>query len=246
MESNEVLRQIEERKSVRAYTGKAIGAAERDAILQAAFQAPTAGNQQLYTILDITDKALRHTLAELCDHQPFIEEAALCLVFLADGRRWRQAYLSAGCDAREAGSGDLLLAIADSCIAAQNTVIAAESLGIGSCYIGDVLENCEKMREALHLPKDVVPAAMLVYGYPTEEQKKRQKPRRFRAEAVVAENTYRDRTEEELREDFTLRANEERYDFDSSLRAFCARKYESGFSKEMSRSVDVYLEAFRH
>ena len=246
MEANEILRQLTERKSVRVYTEKPIGAAERETILHAAFQAPTAGNQQLYTILDITDKTLRGTLAELCDHQPFIEEAALCLVFLADCRRWRRAYQLAGCEAREPGAGDLLLAIADACIAAQNTVVAAHSLGIGSCYIGDVLENCEKMREALHLPKDVVPAAMLVYGYPTEEQKKRQKPRRFRAEAVVAENTYRDRTEEELREDFTLRANEERYDFDSSLRAFCARKYESGFSKEMSRSVDVYLEAFRH
>ena len=42
------------------------------------------------------------------------------------------------------------------CIAAQNAVVAAESLGIGSCYIGDVIENAEQMREALHLPEHVI------------------------------------------------------------------------------------------
>lgn len=244
---NDTIRQLKARKSVRAYTGEPIGAAERAAILEAAFQAPTAGNQQLYTILDITDPELRHELAELCDHQPFIEEAAMCLVFLADCRRWLRAYKAAGCEARRPEAGDLLLAVADSCIAAQNAVTAAESLGIGSCYIGDVLENCESMRDALRLPEEVVPAAMLVFGYPTETQKSRAKPARLSAKAVVFENTYRDRSEAELREDFTRRAELggcTDYDFDSAMKAFCARKYESAFSREMSRSAREYLRPF--
>lgn len=241
---NPILSALAARKSVRVFTDEPVTGEERAAILRAAFEAPTAGNQQLYTILDVTDPALRHTLAELCDHQPFIEQAALCLVFLADCRRWPRAYRAAGCRPRPAGPGDLLLAVADSCIAAQNAVTAAESLGIGSCYIGDVLENAEAMREALRLPPRVAPAAMLVFGRPTGQQRRRPKPRRFREEAVVCQNTYRDRTEAELREDFALRAAREDYDFDKDLRAFCARKYDSDFSREMSRSAAVYLEDF--
>lgn len=158
---NEILRALSARKSVRVFTDEPVTAEERAAILQGAFQAPTAGNQQLYTILDITDPALKATMADLCDHQPFIAKAPLCLVFLADCRRWPRAYRAAGVEEpRNPGPGDLLLALADSCIAAQNAVTAAESLGIGSCYIGDVLENAEAMREALHLPAHVVPACM--------------------------------------------------------------------------------------
>ncbi len=93
---NEVLQALSARKSVRVYTDEPVTEAERNAILQAAFQAPTAGNQQLYTILNITDPALKARLADLCDHQPFIAKAPLVLVFLADCRRWLQAYKAAG------------------------------------------------------------------------------------------------------------------------------------------------------
>ena len=127
-------------------------------------------------------------------------------------------------------------------------MVAAESLGIGSCYIGDVIENAEQMREALHLPEYVVPACMLVFGRPTDQQKARPKPARFEKDAVVCENTYRDRTDAELRADFTARAaanGQQNYDFDTAIKAFCDRKYESDFSKEMTRSAEVYLEDFR-
>ena len=246
---NEILQALSARKSVRVYTEEPVTDAERDAILQAAFQAPTAGNQQLYTILNITDPALKACMADLCDHQPFIAKAPLVLVFLADCRRWLRAYHAAGiADARTPGAGDLLLALADTCIAAQNAVVAAESLGIGSCYIGDVIENAEQMRETLHLPEYVVPACMLVFGRPTDQQKARPKPARFEKDAVVCENTYRDRTDAELRADFTARAaanGQQNYDFDTAIKAFCNRKYESDFSKEMTRSAEVYLEDFR-
>src|SRR5699024_11003413 len=213
--------------------------------LRAAFEAPTAGNQQLYTILDITDSALKQTLSETCDHQPFIAKAPMVLIFCADCQKWLDAYEACGCAPRRPGPGDLLLAMADACIAAQNAVTAAESLGIGSCYIGDVLENAESMREALALPPQVVPACMLVFGRPTEQQKTRQKPVRFREEAVVCQNTYRDRTEAELREDLCQRgAGVPEFEFDRYLQAFCNRKYDSDFSREMSRSAAVYLQDF--
>ena len=248
MMENEILSALTARKSVRVFTDEPVTGDERAAILNAAFQAPTAGNQQLYTILDITDPALKATLADLCDHQPFIAKAPLVLVFLADCRRWLNAYRAAGMQPRKPGAGDLMLAMADTCIAAQNAVVAAESMGIGSCYIGDVIENVEAMRDALHLPEFVVPACMLVFGRPTEQQQRRPKPARFAESAIVCENVYKDRTPDELRADFTARAaanGQQNYDFTAAIQAFCKRKYQSDFSREMTRSAEVYLEDFR-
>ena len=140
---NETCQQLFTRKSVRVFTEQQIEPEEKSTILQAAMQAPTAGNQQLYTILDITDPALKQTLSETCDHQPFIAKAPLVLIFCADCSKWLDAYREAGCEARSPGEGDFMLSVLDAAVAAQNAVTAAWSMGIGSCYIGDVMEQCE-------------------------------------------------------------------------------------------------------
>lgn len=244
---NETMRALRARKSMRVFEEKVVDPEVKAALLEAAYHAPTAGCQMLYTILDITDQALKDILAEHCDHQPFIATAPVVLVFLADCRRWLDTYRAAGLAPRKAGTGDLLLAVADAVIAAQNVVVAAESFGLGSCYIGDILEGCEALRALLRLPEDVVPAAMLVIGYPTERQQARKKPARFDGRYITFENTYRLLTPEEHRAMYLDReAREGRADADFAARvaAFCERKYESGFSREMSRSADIYLRAF--
>ncbi len=244
---NETLRQLRARKSVRAFLPDPIPQDARDAILEAAFQAPTAGNQMMYTILDIADPALRGTLADLCDHQPFIKTAPWVLIFLADCRRWLDAYRAAGLSPRKPGAGDLMLATVDAAIAAQNAVVAAESLGVTSCYIGDITEHCEEVRALLALPEEVMPAAMLVFGYPTERAAQRKKPARFDARYIVMENAYRTLAPEEHREMFLDREAREgtpNPDFDRQITAFCKRKYDSDFSREMSRSAGVYWQAF--
>ena len=239
---NETIRQLMERKSVRVFEDKPIGSREKEAILNAAFAAPTAGNQQLYTILDITDPELKQQLSESCDHQPFIATAQMVLIFLADRRKWYNAFLSAGCAPRLPGAGDLLLAVSDANIAAQNAVAAAESLGIGSCYIGDIMENCETHRRMLNLPAYVFPAAMLVFGYPTRQQLEREKPRRVAARHIVHENGYREMDGAELKEMFLSRCGAK--GFEDWMQAFCQRKYNSDFSREMTRSVERYLDDF--
>ncbi|MCK8058608.1 MULTISPECIES: nitroreductase family protein [unclassified Fusibacter] len=242
---NEVLRGLAARKSVRVFEDRAIGEREKKAILNAAFQAPTAGNQMLYTILDITDQELKDRLAVTCDDQPFIAKAPLVLIFLADCRRWLDAYRHAGLEARDPGAGDLLLACQDAVIAAQNAVVAAESLGIGSCYIGDILENAEEHMAMLHLDEFVLPITMLVFGYPTEQQKEREKPPRFEERFIVQENTYKRLSEEDHRTMMTNRANKASFDYDEFITRFCTRKYMSDFSKEMSRSAAIYLNKFK-
>lgn len=239
---NETIRQLNARKSVRVFEDREIGENEKQAILNAACQAPTAGNQQLYTILDITDQELKDKLVVTCDNQPFIATAKLVLIFCADCKKWYDAFLAADCQPRKPAVGDLLLAVSDANIAAQNAVTAAESLGIGSCYIGDIMENCEIQREILHLPEYVFPAAMLVFGYPTEQQKNRTKPRRAAMEHIVHENGYRCMEADELQCLFEPKWGNKAYN--NSMQVFCNRKYNSDFSREMSRSVAQYLKDF--
>jgi nitroreductase len=239
---NQVIKQLMERKSVRAFTDQPVSEETVATILEAATPAPTAGNQQLYTIIRVTDPDLKARLAESCDHQPFIATAPVVLVFCADCRKWYHAFKDYGCQPRTPGVGDLMLAVSDANIAAQNAVVAAHSLGIGSCYIGDVMENCEEHRALLHLPDYVFPAAMLVFGYPTQQQLERPKPPRSPMQHIVHENGYRDMNAVELKDMLSVKSGSR--DFDEWIKAFCERKYNSDFSREMTRSVKVFLEDF--
>jgi len=239
---NNTIRELLARKSVRVYTDEPIPADAKEAILLSAVNAPTAGNQQLYTIIDVTDQALKDGLAESCDHQPFIATGKMVLIFCADCRKWYEGFHAAGAEPRNPGVGDLLLAVSDATIAAQNAVVAAESLGIGSCYIGDIMEQCEMHREMLHLPEYVFPCCMLVFGYPTQQQMDRPKPERAAMQHIVHENAYRDMDSAELRQLFSPKAGQR--SFEDWMQAFCTRKYNSDFSREMTRSVAEYLKDF--
>lgn len=240
---NETVRELMERKSVRVFTEREISEEDANTIIDAACAAPTAGNQQLYTIIKVTDPEKKKLLSESCDHQPFIADARLVLVFCADPLKWYDAYRYAGLDPRDIGAGDLFLAVDDALIAAQNAVTAAWSLGIGSCYIGDIMENRKTQKEILGLPDHVFPAAMLVFGYPTEQQKERPKPPRFERKYVVSENEYRRLAKEET-EDMMLK-NADAGKYPEWIKAFCERKYDSDFSKEMTRSVNEFLDEYR-
>jgi len=237
-EVNEVIKQLRERKSVRIFEDRAVPEPVKNEVIAAAFEAPTAGNMMFYTIIDVTDQKVKDQLSVLCDHQSFIAKSPLVLVFLADYQRWYDTYQAAGLVVRQPGVGDLMLACADAFIAAQNTVVAAQSLGLGSCYIGDVLENCEQVRELLLLPEFTMPAAMVVCGYPTRQQLDRTKPARFGKNHIVHENSYRKMEPDELLGMVAERGDKE------SIDELCKRKYLSDFSLEMNRSVAEYLKNF--
>ena len=245
IERNPILQSLFDRKSVRVYEEKPIPAEMKQAILEAAAQAPSAGCQQLYTILDITDPALKEALAESCDHQPFIAKAPLVLVFCADCKKWYDAYLEVGCTPRTPGVGDLMLAVTDTAIAAQNAVVAAESFGIGSCYIGDIIERCEQQREILGLPEYVKPVCMVVYGIPTEFQKTRKKPARFEADDIVFENEYQSRDPEQMRRMLENRQDKHGEELERWITAHCKRKWNCDFSREMTRSAAKMIQEWR-
>lgn len=235
-----------ERKSVRAFEDRPISEEFRELISDAALQAPTAGNQTLYTILDIRDQMTKEQLAVLCDNQPFIATAPMVYIFLADCRRWLSIYRAAGIVPRAPGVGDMMIALADGLIAAQNTVTAAWALGVGSCYIGDILERRQDVSKLLNLKQFLVPAAMVVYGFPTEQQMRRPKPVRVSRDHVIQRDRYTDPDPEELKSELT-RIREKRsgdFSFADYVRRFHDRKYASEFARELNRSAAEYLSDF--
>ena len=241
---NEIIDSIRNRKSVRVFQDRPINEREKAVILDAALQAPTAGNMTLYTIIDVTDQSLKDTLAVTCDNQPFIAKAPLVLVFCADYYRWYQVFKKHVEEVRTPSYGDLFLCNADAFIAAQNAVVAAESMGIGSCYIGDITENFERHKELFDLPEYVVPACMVCFGYPAESQLQRQKPPRFKAEDIVFENTYSKEKADNMENMLSQRQNVSADEIGGYIRKFCNRKHNSDFSIEMSRSCKVMTDYF--
>ncbi len=254
---NPTLELLRNRRSIRLYDETPLKEEEKDTILEAAMRAPTAGAMMLYTIVEVDDPALKSRLAETCDHQPFIAKAPYLLLFLADYQRWYDYY--AHCEAqrrcRELGLpprdpqvGDLLLACCDALIAAQTAVIAAEAMGIGSCYIGDILENYEVHRELLALPRYVLPISLVCFGRPAAATGSNRLTTRFEREFVVHKNAYRRLSGEEMermvrpvversfpRGEFPLGAeNFGQYNY--------LRKFIADFSVEMSRSVGEMLK----
>ena len=236
---NETIRLLMERKSVRQFVQEAMPERDVRMILEAAVQAPTAGNKSLWTAIRVTDPEKKLALSKSCDNQPFIATAPLVLVFCADYKRWFDMYktLDLGEELRVPGEGDFLLAAADTFIAAHASVVAADALGYGSCYIGDIVENCDIQREILGLPEYVKPVCMAVYGKPTQNQIDRKKPPRFRVEDLVHENTYKAIDAEEMVNMIGERQALEGEALDRWLLAFCKRKWNCDFSREMTRSA---------
>ena len=247
------------RKSVRSYSEREVTPAEREAILAAAMRAPTAGNMMLYSIIDIDDQALKDRLALTCDDQPFIARAPFLLLFAADYQRWYDSYLASGVaercqerglEMRKPGEGDLLLAMCDTLIAAQSAVIAAEALGIGSCYIGDILEQYEVHRDLLQLPPYVLPITMICFGWPLAETPGENRTPRFPAEYIVHKNGYQRLSPAALIE--MMRPRNERLTaagprqdgIENIAQLNYFRKFSAAFSVEMNRSARAMLDSW--
>jgi FMN reductase (NADPH) len=252
MRLNQTLELLYSRKSVRAYEEKPVPPEIKAEIIKAALRAPTAGNMMLYSILDITDQAVKERLAETCDHQPFIAKAPLVLMFFADYQRMYDYYHLCGVEkpVRTPQVGDLMLACSDALIAAQNAVIAAEALGLGSCYIGDIMENYEVHKELLELPEYVFPIGMVVFGYPTQQQKERKLPERYDEKFIVFENRYKRLQLEEFEEMFAkLHDNMKSFNQGKLEKNYgqimYEKKYAADFTQEMNRSVGEALKNWR-
>jgi len=204
---NETLRLLDQRMSLRRYAPRPIESEHVDAIIRSALRAPTAMNMMLYTILQIDDRAKKDRLAGTCGHR-FIADAPLVLLFLADMQRWVDYYEAFGIPAlceregtpfRTPKASNLMMSCCDALIAAHASVVAAESLGIGSCYIGDIMGHCETHREMFDLPRWTFPITLVCYGYYPDDLARR-RTTRFDARFVRQFDAYRRLTRADFEE----------------------------------------------
>ena len=243
---NPILEAIEKRQSLRNFGGPAVTDEEREAILHAALRAPTAGNMMMYSIVQIRSKETLKTLAETCDHQPFIGKSSFGLLFLADLQKWHDYFCSIGLEkeftAKELKpkASDLYLGLNDAIIAAQTAVLAAESLGVGSCYIGDIVENKEIHQELFSLPRWVFPAAFVVFGKAPEGASRPMTPR-FDEKYVIFDESYQRLGADDFSEMFARYTEKEKEWGVSFGEKLFKRKIVSDFAMEMDRSVHAYV-----
>lgn len=258
---NETLKVIENRRSIRKFAQTPLTADEKQAILHATLRAPTAGNMMLYSIIEVEDQAIKDRLAVTCDNQPFIASAPWVLLFVADYQRFFDFYTFSdvesvcrekGITPRFPGEGDLLLAGCDALIAAQTAVIAAESLGIGSCYIGDILENAEIHREMFNLPQYTLPITLLVFGRPFVVKEENRLTTRYDQQFVVFKDKYRRLLKEEF-VNMNSPAAAHAYPNLSLEEAAITlgrnnyfRKFVADFSIEMNRSSRAWIESWNN
>lgn len=253
---NNVIETINNRVSLRRYSERNISKEHLHTILESAIKAPTAGNMMMYSIIKITDTNTKEILSKTCDNQPFIAKAPVVLIFVADMQKWFDYFKVCGVEkiAKEnnrkidtPGMNDLMLSINDALIACQNAVIAAESLGIGSCYIGDIMENYEIHKELLNLPDYTFPAAMITLGYYPENMKKVYKDR-FDMKHVVFDEKYKVLSEDELKEMYKVKESNmpqtNPFDATNFGQLVYMRKTSSDFAIEMNRSINECIKYF--
>lgn len=165
-------------RSVRAFLDEPVGEDEVTAIVAAAQSASTSSNLQAWSVVAVRDPARRDRLATLAGDQDFIRRAPLFLVWLADlGRIARLAQdRRATVDATEYLESTIL-GFVDTSLAAQNAVIAAESLGLGTVFVGAIRNDPDGVAAELNLPDRVFAAFGLAVGVPDPAESAGVKPR---------------------------------------------------------------------
>lgn len=242
---------IHQRASIRKFNRQPLEENDINTLLEAAMRAPTAGNMMLYSIIKITDSSTLKTLSQTCDNQAFIADAEMALIFVADYHKWDRLFhieevipfsKKLGAPYEGPTLADFMLCVGDALIAAQNVVVQAEALGIGSCYIGDIMEAYEVHRELLRLPDYTFPAAMLVLGHYDHAPQPRP---RFDKSCVVFDEVYHTLSDEEVKDMFQSKTQAFKAGEDETIKnfaqAFYKRKIGAPFFAEMNRSIQVAL-----
>jgi nitroreductase len=201
---NETLKILFERSSVRSFLSRKVPENVLKRVIEAGLHSASAGNLQPYSIIKVEDEERKKLLAELC-LQRFISKAPVLLVFCLDFHRLeRWANLSSAPFTAAKSFRHFWVAFIDVSICAQTICTAAESFGLGSVYIGTIIESAERVRNVLKLPEKVFPIILVCLGYPGVRPKPQKK---LGYNIIVSNEEYREPSDEEL-----LKAFNEKYD----------------------------------
>lgn len=175
---NDVLATQLAHRSVRRFTSRAVTDEELTALVAAAQSAPTSSNLQPWSVVAVRDPERKRRLAALAGGQAFIESAGLFLVWLADLGRARRLAERAGAPLAAADYLEsTLIGFVDAALAAQNTVVAAESLGLGTVFVGAIRNHPAEVAAELQLPPHTVATFGLAVGGPDRSEDAGVKPR---------------------------------------------------------------------
>lgn len=185
---NQTIKQLTDHVSVRAFKDTPLTDSQKETLVTAARSGSSSNFVQAFSIIDISDAALRTELAAITNSTPYVNQTGVFYVFVAD--LYRQATLLEANGESLAGiqsMESLMVSIVDATIAAQNMAVAAESLDLGICYIGGIRNDIDKVAKLLDLPPFTVPVFGLTIGHPVS--KNDPKPR-MPQKNQVAENHY--------------------------------------------------------
>jgi len=154
----DVFEAIKSRRSVRAFTNEPVSDAEVKKLIDAARCAPSAGNIQPWEFIVVRDPAIKRGLCEAALNQTFIEEAPVVIVVCADMWRSGQGYGARGAS---------LYCLQDTAAATQNMLLAAQSMGLATCWVGAF--NEEEAEKVLKIPEGIRPVAIIPVGHPAEK-----------------------------------------------------------------------------
>ena len=187
---NETLTTLLSHRSVRAYLPDALPSQTLETLVAAAQAAATSSNLQTWSVVAVEDAARKDTLAQLAGNQAHIRQCPLFLVWLADLARLHQLASQRGLPTEGLDYLEMFVtATIDAALAAQNATVAAESLGLGTVYIGGMRNQPEKVAETLQLPPHLFAVFGLCVGYPDPAKPAAIKPRLPQA-AVLHRETY--------------------------------------------------------
>lgn len=169
-EMNDVIGTILNHRSIRQFEDKPLTDEQIRTIVSCAQAAATSSFIQAYSIIGVKDPVKKKELAELAGNQEYVEKNGHFFVFCAD--LYRHTLIGEkeckNVEASLESTEKFMVALIDTALAAQNAAIAAESLGLGICYIGGIRNNLEDVKKVLHIPDRVIPLFGLAVGYPAK------------------------------------------------------------------------------
>jgi FMN reductase (NADPH) len=173
--TTETIQALQNRVSVRSFTDRPVDDAHVEAILRAAFRAPTSSNIQSYSVVVVRDKDTLAKLAPVTGNQKHVANAPVFLAFCADTRRMEHAIKGIGSNVDDNNFEWGLVTSVDAALVGMSASLAAESLGIKGVMICAIRNNATETAKILGLPNRVYAVFGMVLGWP--DQVPAQKPR---------------------------------------------------------------------
>ncbi|NRA64150.1 MAG: nitroreductase family protein [Pseudobacteriovorax sp.] len=175
-------------RSIRKFQDRDISESLLNELLQSAIEgSSSSGNLNSYSIIVSRDLDRRKALCKMHANQSFIEEAPVLLTFIADQHRTRTWLRQRGAVDNFAGIQGFLVAAFDALIVAQSLSLAAESKGLGLCYLGTTLSSADQLISFFNLPPGTFPVTSIALGFPGEDPTPRS---RLPMDALVHQEVY--------------------------------------------------------